>query len=142
MGHRLISGAAKNCQIPHGHDEVVTVNITKKSNGILDSKTNMLIEPKIGINFGKAYEEASRSPDFQLNQENIKQRFMIRDQARKDKKPIENESKLENGVWLNVRETASNDGHMITVITDVTESKNSAEMQTRLSSAIDSIPLM
>ena len=44
MGHRLISGAAKNCQIPHGHDEVVTVNITKKSNGILDSKTNMLIE--------------------------------------------------------------------------------------------------
>ena len=44
MGHRLISGAAKNCQIPHGHDEVVTVNITKRSNGILDSKTNMLVE--------------------------------------------------------------------------------------------------
>ena len=54
--------------------------------------------------------------------------------------PIENESKLENGVWLNVKETASNDGHMITVITDITESKNSAEMQSRLSSAIDSIP--
>ncbi len=103
-------------------------------------KSNMLIEPKIGINFGDAYEEASKKPDFQLSQENIKQRFMIRDQARKDKKPIENESKLENGVWLNVRETASNDGHMITVITDVTESKNSAEMQTRLSNAIDSIP--
>ena len=29
---------------------------------------------------------------------------------------------------------------MITVITDVTESKNSAEMQSRLSNAIDSIP--
>ena len=103
-------------------------------------KSNMLIEPKIGINFGHAYEEASKKPNFQLSQENIKQRFMTRDQARKDKKPIENESKLENGVWLNVRETASNDGHMITVITDVTESKNSAEMQTRLSNAIDSIP--
>ena len=44
MGHRLISGAAKNCQIPHGHDEVVTVNITKRSNRVLDSKTNMLVE--------------------------------------------------------------------------------------------------
>ena len=103
-------------------------------------KSNMSFEPKIGINFGHAYEEASKKPDFQLSQENIKQRFMTRDQARKDKKPIENESKLENGVWLNVRETASNDGHMITVITDVTESKNSAEMQSRLSNAIDSIP--
>jgi len=103
-------------------------------------KSNMAFEPKIGINFGHAYEEASKKPDFQLSQENIKQRFMTRDQARKDKKPIENESKLENGVWLNVRETASNDGHMITVITDVTESKNSAEMQSRLSNAIDSIP--
>ena len=103
-------------------------------------KSNMLIEPKIGINFGHAYEEASKNPEFQLSPENIKQRFAIRNQARKDKKPIENESKLENGIWLNVRETASNDGHMITVITDVTESKNSAEMQTRLSSAIDSIP--
>ena len=103
-------------------------------------KNNMLLEPKIGINFGKAYEEASKKSEFQLSAENIKQRFAIRKQARKDKKPIENESKLENGVWLNVRETASNDGHMITVITDVTERKNSAEMQTRLSSAIDSIP--
>ena len=103
-------------------------------------KSNMLIEPEIGINFGHVYEEASKNPEFQVSQENIKQRFEIRDKARKNKKPIENESKLENGVWLNVRETASNDGHMITVITDVTQSKNSAEMQTRLSSAIDSIP--
>ena len=103
-------------------------------------KNNMLSEPKIGINFGQSYEEASKKPEFQLSSENIKQRFAIRKQARKDKKPIENESKLENGIWLNVRETASNDGHMITVITDVTESKNSAEMQSRLSNAIDSIP--
>ena len=103
-------------------------------------RNNMLSEPKIGINFGQSYEEASKKPEFQLSSENIKQRFAIRKQARKDKKPIENESKLENGIWLNVRETASNDGHMITVITDVTESKNSAEMQSRLSNAIDSIP--
>ena len=98
-------------------------------------KNNMLSEPKIGINFGQSYEEASKKPGFQLSSENIKQRFAIRKQARKDKEPIENESKLENGIWLNVRETASNDGHMITVITDVTESKNSAEMQSRLSNA-------
>ena len=44
MGHRLISGAAKNCQIPHGHDEVVTVNIASKDNQGLDPNTNMLVE--------------------------------------------------------------------------------------------------
>ena len=44
MGHRLISGAAKNCQIPHGHDEVVTVNIASKNNEGLDPNTNMLVE--------------------------------------------------------------------------------------------------
>ena len=44
MGHRLISGAAKNCQIPHGHDEVVTVNIASKDNLGLDPNTNMLVE--------------------------------------------------------------------------------------------------
>ena len=54
-------------------------------------KNNMLLEPKIGINFSKAYEEASKKSEFQLSTENIKQRFAIRKQARKDKKPIENE---------------------------------------------------
>ncbi|PQM63259.1 MAG: hypothetical protein CML38_10425, partial [Rhodobacteraceae bacterium] len=103
-------------------------------------KSNMHIEPKIGINFGEAYNEASKKTEFQLNPENNKLRFAIRHQARKDKKPIESEFKLESGIWLNVKETASNDGHMITVITNITESKNSADMQNRLSSAIDSIP--
>ena len=94
-------------------------------------KSNMLIEPEIGINFGNAYEEASKKAEFQVGSENIKQRFEIRDRARKDKKPIENESKLENGVWLNVRETASDDGHMITVITDVTERYTNGWRQSR-----------
>ena len=40
-------------------------------------KSNMLIELKIGINFGHAYEEASKKPEFQLSLENIKQRFEI-----------------------------------------------------------------
>ena len=44
MGHRLISGAAKNCQIPHGHDEIVTVNIASINNQGLDPNTNMLVE--------------------------------------------------------------------------------------------------
>jgi len=44
MGHRLISGAAPNCRIPHGHDEVVTVDIASDSNEGLDPETNMLVE--------------------------------------------------------------------------------------------------
>jgi len=44
MGHRLISGAAPNCRVPHGHDEVVTVDIASTSNRVLDPETNMLVE--------------------------------------------------------------------------------------------------
>jgi 6-pyruvoyltetrahydropterin/6-carboxytetrahydropterin synthase len=44
MGHRLISGAAPNCRVPHGHDEVVTVDIASASNASLDPDTNMLVE--------------------------------------------------------------------------------------------------
>ena len=44
MGHRLISGAAPNCRIPHGHDEVVTVDIASAGNADLDPQTNMLVE--------------------------------------------------------------------------------------------------
>ena len=44
MGHRLISGAAPNCKIPHGHDEVVTVEIASNKNRKLDTDTNMLVE--------------------------------------------------------------------------------------------------
>ena len=44
MGHRLTSGAAPNCKVPHGHDEIVTVDIVHVSNGSLDPETNMLAE--------------------------------------------------------------------------------------------------
>ena len=44
MGHRLISGAAPNCKIPHGHDEIVTVGIGSDNNRKLDTDTNMLVE--------------------------------------------------------------------------------------------------
>ncbi len=44
MGHRLISDAAPNCRVPHGHDEVVTVDIVSAENAGLDPRTNMLVE--------------------------------------------------------------------------------------------------
>ncbi len=44
MGHRLTSGAAPNCRVPHGHDEVVTVDIASASNAGLDPETHMLVE--------------------------------------------------------------------------------------------------
>lgn len=44
MAHRLTSGVAPNCRVPHGHDEVVTVEIAESSNRGLDAKTNMLVE--------------------------------------------------------------------------------------------------
>jgi 6-pyruvoyltetrahydropterin/6-carboxytetrahydropterin synthase len=44
MGHRLISDAAPNCRVPHGHDEVVTVELVSAENAALDPRTNMLVE--------------------------------------------------------------------------------------------------
>ena len=44
MGHRLISGEAPNCRVPHGHDEIVTVDIVQVSQAGLDPETNMLAE--------------------------------------------------------------------------------------------------
>ncbi len=44
MAHRLTSGAAPNCSVPHGHDEVVTVDIASAENAGLDPETNMLVE--------------------------------------------------------------------------------------------------
>lgn len=44
MAHRLTSGAAPNCRVPHGHDEVVTIDITSASGAGLDPDTNMLVE--------------------------------------------------------------------------------------------------
>lgn len=44
MAHRLVSGEAPNCRVPHGHDEVVEVEIAHGENGPLDAETNMLVE--------------------------------------------------------------------------------------------------
>jgi 6-pyruvoyltetrahydropterin/6-carboxytetrahydropterin synthase len=44
MGHRLISDAAPNCRVPHGHDEVVTVELVSEENVALNPRTNMLVE--------------------------------------------------------------------------------------------------
>ena len=44
MAHRLTSGVAPNCSVPHGHDEVVTVDIASSENSGLDPETNMLVE--------------------------------------------------------------------------------------------------
>lgn len=44
MAHRLTSGAAPGCAVPHGHDEVVTVEIAAAGAATLDAKTNMLVE--------------------------------------------------------------------------------------------------
>ena len=59
--------------------------------------------------------------------------------ARKDKKPIIREFLLD-GIWFKIKETPSNDGIIVTLITDITESKKNSEMQERLSDAIESIP--
>ena len=44
MAHRLLSGAAPRCSVPHGHNEVVTVDIVASNERPLDSDTNMLAE--------------------------------------------------------------------------------------------------
>ena len=44
MAHRLLSGAAPRCSVPHGHNEVVKVDITASEQRSLDSSTNMLAE--------------------------------------------------------------------------------------------------
>lgn len=44
MGHRLVGDAAPNCRVPHGHDEVVTVELIGSSGAKLDPHTNMLVE--------------------------------------------------------------------------------------------------
>ena len=44
MAHRLLSGAAPRCSVPHGHNEVVVVDIVAKEECPLDTNTNMLAE--------------------------------------------------------------------------------------------------
>ena len=44
MAHRLLSGAAPRCSVPHGHNEVVVVDIVADTERPLDTDTNMLAE--------------------------------------------------------------------------------------------------
>ena len=44
MAHRLLSGAAPRCSVPHGHNEVVAVDIVASEERPLDVHTNMLAE--------------------------------------------------------------------------------------------------
>ena len=43
MGHRLISGAAERCALPHGHNELVAVRLRPIRARPLDGATNMLV---------------------------------------------------------------------------------------------------
>ena len=101
---------------------------------------NLLIKPSLGINFKKAWNDVASMPETIHSEENIKKRFSLREKARQEKLSLEDEFEADGGDWYNIRETASNNGHMITVVIDVTERKKRDMMQSRLSNAIDSIP--
>ena len=101
---------------------------------------NLLIKPSLGINFRKVWDDVANMPESIHSKENIEKRFSLREKARKEKLSLEDEFEADGGEWYNIRETASNNGHMITVVVDVTERKKRDMMQSRLSNAIDSIP--
>ena len=101
---------------------------------------NLLVKPALGINFKKTWDDVASMPESIHSKENIEKRFSLREKARKEKLSLEDEFESEEGEWYNIRETASNNGHMITVVIDVTERKKRDIMQSRLSNAIDSIP--
>ena len=44
MAHRLLSGAAPRCSVPHGHNELVVVDIVASEERPFDKSTNMLAE--------------------------------------------------------------------------------------------------
>lgn len=44
MAHRLISGASKTCMTPHGHNELVIVDMVPRAAKKLDGSTNMVVE--------------------------------------------------------------------------------------------------
>ena len=115
----------------------ILIGFNKKYSNIFSR--NMLIDSHIGLKFKSSYQEALKNPNSILNDKDVQDRFALREQARKDKKPIVREFLLDD-IWFHIKETPSNDGHIVTFISDITESKNSSEMQNRLSSAIDSIP--
>ena len=113
------------------------VGFNKKYSKIF--KRNMSIEAKVGLEFISSYKTALKIPGSILNKKDIEERLSLREKARKDKKPIIREFLLD-GIWFKIKETPSNDGVIITLITDITENKKNSEMQERLSDAIESIP--
>jgi 6-pyruvoyltetrahydropterin/6-carboxytetrahydropterin synthase len=44
MAHRLLSGKAPKCAVPHGHNELVTVYLQPMGEARLDQQTNMVVE--------------------------------------------------------------------------------------------------
>ncbi len=42
MGHRLYEGLSKKCQVPHGHNEIIKVEIKAISEETLNHKDNMI----------------------------------------------------------------------------------------------------
>ena len=86
---------------------------------------NLLVKPALGINFKKTWDDVASMPESIHSKENIEKRFSLREKARKEKLSLEDEFESEEGEWYNIRETASNNGHMITVVVDVTERKKS-----------------
>ncbi len=44
MAHRLVSGLSKMCLTPHGHNELVIVDMTPRSPQKLDGSANMVVE--------------------------------------------------------------------------------------------------
>ena len=115
----------------------ILVGFNKKYSKIF--KRNMSIEAKPGLEFVSSYKKALSIPGSILNRSDIEERLSLRKKARKDKKPIIREFLLD-GIWFKIKETPSNDGVIVTLITDITESKKNSEMQERLSDAIESIP--
>ena len=103
-------------------------------------KKNLHVKPVIGINFKKAWEDEVQLPESMHSKANLKKRFELRSKTRKEKLSLEDEFEADGGIWYNIKETASDEGYMITVITDITERKIQEAMQSRLSNAIDSIP--
>ncbi|MDC3170178.1 PAS-domain containing protein [Paracoccaceae bacterium] len=100
---------------------------------------NMLFKVEKDINFKEAYKKALSDPKKIIKQDDAELRIKLREDARKTKTPVSRETAIE-GMWFNVKETPSNNGHIVTFITEVTEQKHAEQMQSRLSDAIDAIP--
>ena len=43
MGHRLYEGLSKKCQVPHGHNEIIRVEIKANQEKNLNQKDNMIV---------------------------------------------------------------------------------------------------